>query len=274
VRSSDGTASVRAREAAAAAGYALGPFLGEGTFKVCFAATAQSGAEVAFKILKPNAVLARTERELAAMRNCDHPNIARCLDSGSVDVGGGPVEYVVEERFEGGSLKDRLIAHGGPLDRASVLQIGERLIDAVAHIGTRNLVHRDIKPDNIMFRPDGQPILTDFGIVRALSEKSLTETARAYGLGTPSYMPLINWRADQFALGVTMSLAALGIHPFGEDFRKQVDAIARYAHPTARFVGAAQTAGLPVLVKMVQPYPIQRFSDPAVLQQEWATQGP
>lgn len=267
--------------AASRAGYRLNHLLGEGSFKVCFAATAEDGTDVAFKVLKPHTEIVRTQRELAAMHKCDHPNIARCLDSGAVTVNAARIDYVVEERFEAGSLRDQLVA--GLLSRAVVIDIGTQLIDAIAHIRKHDLVHRDIKPDNIMFSRDGRPVLTDFGIVRALTETSLTATASPYGLGTPSYMPaeqffnrkqMINWRADQFALGVTLGVAGLGLHPFGDTLRRQVDTISQNERPSGEFVTAARERGLPVLIRMVQPYPVQRYAEPSLLKEDWIAQKP
>jgi hypothetical protein len=86
---------------------------------------------------------------------------------------------------------------------------------------------------------------------------------------------MIDWRADQFSLGVTLSLAALWMHPFGDprvDPAAIVAAVARKRPPAPDFVAAAVAAGLPVLVRMVQPWPHKRFRDPGELAQEWRNQ--
>lgn len=258
------------------AGYDLGEKCGEGSYKICYRAVSAEGRTVAFKVLKNNAILERNLRELDAMRVCDHPNIARCLDSGADVLDNTRVEYVVEDFFTRGSLQDRL-SQRKPR-KCEVLALGERLIDAISYLRRKQLVHRDIKPVNIMFSASDEPVLTDLGIVRALGDTSLTDTARPFGLGTPTFMPpeqyynqkpMIDWRADQFALGITLALFALSMHPFGEDIRSQVQAIANRNEPSTHFQDAAMQAGLSTIIRMVQPYPVQRYNDPNSLAEDW-----
>ncbi len=266
------------RRLATHAGYNLGAQIGEGNFKFCYAAT-KSGKDVAFKVLKPNAAIARTQRELSAMLSCSHPNIATCVDSGEATIDGRRLEYVVEPLFAKGSLADKL--KRGTMTHVDVLALGSQMIAAVGHLQERDLVHRDIKPENIMYSEQDVPLLTDFGIVRSLGEPSLTDSAYLHGPGTPTFMPaeqyhnqkaMIDWRADQFALGVTLGMCALGKHPFGTSLRERVDNIAARKEPQPAFVAAAGTFGLPVLAKMVNPYPIGRYTDVATLLKEWNQQ--
>jgi serine/threonine-protein kinase PpkA len=271
------TADLRA--AALALGYEVRKQIGDGGFKICYEATSTDGRPVAFKVLKNNAFIDRSMREFAVMQKCDHPNIARCIDCGTLTIGSSRVEFVVEELLAGGTLADQLAK--GRLARSDVLRYGSDLLDAIFYLRDRRLVHRDIKPENLMFTNDGSIVLTDFGIVRALSQPSLTSTSRPFGWGTLGFMPaeqyhnkkpMIDWRADQFALGITLSLASLGQHPYGLDLRAQAEAISRCEAPTADFGALAAAAQLPVLIRMVQPYPIQRYSDPVALSKEWGAQ--
>lgn len=257
---------------------------GEGAAKVCYRATDERGATVALKIFKAQASFTgRNARELDVMEKCDHPAIARLRGHGTVQLSSGPVAYVVEDFFGGGSLTGRVFA--APLSREAVLRVGEVLIGAIAHLHARDVVHRDIKPDNVMFATNSDsPCLVDFGIARVLGDTSLTFTWQQQGPGTPIYAPpeqlnnekaLINWRADQFSLGVTLSVAGLWLHPFGDprvDAGAVVAAVARKRPPTAAFVTAATNAGLPVLVRMVQPWPHKRIRNPIELAQEWLRQ--
>jgi len=163
--------------------------------------------------------------------------------------------------------------------------LGETLIDAVSHIASLDLVHRDLKPENIMFREDGAtPVIVDFGMVRMLSETSITESWQPRGPGTPFYAApeqlnndkhLIDWRTDQYALGILLAEATFGYHPFkdqGEDDHAAVDKVARRLQPSARFRTDTALCGLQVLAEMVKPWPSQRVRMPAGLAKSWRNQ--
>ncbi len=115
--------------------------------------------------------------------------------------------------------------------------MGAQLIAAIAHIAELHLVHRDIKPDNIMFRSHGTtPVLTDFGVVRDLSDSSITPTWAARGPGTPFFSApeqlrneksLIDWRTDQFALGIVMAQVVFGEHPYRVSGASDSDVVER-----------------------------------------------
>ena len=129
-------------------------------------------------------------------------------------------------------LEDRLKV--GHLTQQEVIELVKGLILAVKDLQP-SLVHRDIKPANIMFRKNQpEPVLVDFGIVRDLSQTSLTASWWPSGPGTPFFSSpeqltndkaLIDWRSDQFAIGVIASLLLTGRHPY------QVDP----ANPNAQF---------------------------------------
>jgi len=264
------------QKAALEAGYALIERKGSGASNVCYSAATPDGKRVAFKIFGQGAQLERDARELTVMQACEHPNIARCIESGEIGIGGGRVRYVVEDLFEGGSLRDRM--GGGALARSQIFDLGSQMIGAIAYLHDHKLIHRDIKPENILFDAVGKPVLTDFGIVRILGGKSLTSTSAPIGPGTFGFMPaeqyhnekaMIDWRADQFALAVTLTVAALQIHPFGDTLGVAVNAIAKRESPTKTFEVSAKAAGLSVLIQMVQPYPVQRYNDTKKLAADW-----
>ena len=199
------------------------------------------------------------------------------------DHAGQKYTYLIEEFMDGGTLEDRLKA--GPLDRDETIALGELLISAVAHIAEQRLVHRDLKPANIMFRKKGgEPVVVDFGIVRDLEKTSLTKTYLGMGPGTPFFAPpeqlnneknLIDWRADEFALGVVLSLAHLGSHPYkepGDDPGRTIGRVAARNGPTAKFSADIAASHLPVLKKMVASWPVNRVRTPKTLLESWKAQ--
>lgn len=142
-------------------------------------------------------------------------------------------------------------------------------------------MHRDLKPENILLNADVAPVIDDFGIVRDLADISLTQSWALRGPGTPYYASpeqlnnekeLIDWRADQFSLGVSLSVVTLGIHPYhrtGMTMDRVVEAVAQRDGPAAQFVTVATAAGLSALTKMTAAWPVGRFRTPQQLAAAW-----
>src|SRR5262249_941928 len=159
----------------------------------------------ALKLYKQGASSRRSQREIDAMRRCEHPNIARLLRVETFEYSAEEFIVTIEEFLPGGTLTDL-----GQIDVPTCLEIGKQLIAAIKHISSLGLVHRDLKPDNIMFRSDRKtPVIVDFGVVRDLLDTSLTPSWAARGPGTPFFAApeqlnnekhQIDWRADQFSL--------------------------------------------------------------------------
>ncbi len=264
-------------------GYSYGGGIGQGTFKETYLATKADGTKLALKVLRPGFSTERGVREVDAMKRCSHANIIGLVDLAEFDHAGTKYLYLVETFMGGGTLADRLA--GGLLSRDEVLALGDELIRAVGHIADNDLVHRDLKPANIMYSaPNSEAVVGDFGIVRDLKKESITKSYLLSGPGTPFFAApeqlnnektLIDWRADQFALGVTLALAHFGFHPYKEESDDDNQAIARVAvrsGPSAKFTLAVAAAKLPVLVKMVAPWPAERVRVPSALLTEWRNQ--
>jgi serine/threonine protein kinase len=271
-----------ARAICAANGGTVERKLGDGAFKEAFLSKSTSGEFKALKVLKPGLHSERTDREVEAMKRCKHANIASLETVATFDHASVKYTYLVEEYIDGGTLDDRL--KKGVLPREMVLSVGSALIDAVAHVASHELVHRDIKPANILFRTSGDPVLVDFGLVRDLRKSSVTVTWAACGPCTPLYASpeqlnndksIIAWRSDQFSLGVVLAFSGLGMHPFarrGDDPARVVHRVEVREGASPEFVDAAKRAGLPVLVKMVQNWPVERFRKPGELLSAWNDQ--
>lgn len=256
--------------------------VGAGAFKHTFAVRLADTSRRALKLYRRAGVDPRTQREVDAISRCAHPGVARFeLIERWCD---GPEEYVfsLEEYLSGGTLTQRIAR--SPLQPAELKSLATKLVDAVAHIASLDLVHRDLKPDNVMFRePGGDPVIVDFGLVRDLAQTSLTRTWLPNGPGTPYFSPpeqlnneksLIDWRADQFSLGVLLTVSCLGAHPYATSGLKPheiVDRVARREQPASEFVDWATRTGFVQLVQMVEPWPVRRFRTPKQLVAAWGS---
>ena len=163
-----------ARAICSARNLTLGPEVGAGAFKHTFEVRTAGGAARALKVYRKAGADARTQREVDAITRCSHPGIARFELIETWKDGAEDYVYSLEEFLAGGTLTDRLRA--GSLSAAEVRDLATHLVDAVGHIASLALVHRDLKPDNIMFRTaGGPPVIVDFGLVRDLSQEPLYE---------------------------------------------------------------------------------------------------
>jgi eukaryotic-like serine/threonine-protein kinase len=158
--------------------------------------------------------LERFRREARAAARLSHPNLVGVIDAGEDD--GRP--YIVFEYIQGRTLKRRIQDEGGlPVDEAVAyaIEIGRGLTAAHA----RKLVHRDVKPQNVLIDPDGRAKVTDFGIARSLEQKGMTATGRV--LGTTDYVSPeqamgedVDERSDVYSLGVVLYEMLTGDVPF------------------------------------------------------------
>ncbi|HXR48028.1 MAG TPA: serine/threonine-protein kinase [Candidatus Limnocylindrales bacterium] len=252
-------------------------FCGKGSFKETYQAEDRTGHVVALKLVDRTKInVERTDREIEALKRCNSLRVAKVLATTTFSAPDKRVfDVVVEEFFDGGSLEDRLKV--GHLTQQEVIELVKGLILAVKDLQP-SLVHRDIKPANIMFRKNQpEPVLVDFGIVRDLSQTSLTASWWPSGPGTPFFSSpeqltndkaLIDWRSDQFAIGVIASLLLTGRHPYQVDPANPnaaVYAVSERRGPSPDFNAAMAQAGLPAIIKMVQPWPVLRFGDPDTL---------
>jgi serine/threonine protein kinase len=180
-----------------------------------------SGEIVAIKIMPPHmaqnpVLLKRFEQEFRAASRLDHPNIVRALDYG--DNGSAP--YLVMEFVEGESLGQKL-EREGKMTETEAIRIIAQVAQGLHRAHKQNLIHRDVKPDNILVRPDGVAKLADLGLVKETdTDLNLTKTGR--GLGTPHFMAPEQFRnaknadirCDIYSLGATLYMMVTGELPF------------------------------------------------------------
>ena len=177
---------------------------------------------VAVKVLRPGyggtEVAARFRREGRTAARLSHPNVVQVYDAGEGELEGRRVSYIVMEYAPGGDLRS-LIARGGAIPEGELARIGAAVAAGLAHAHDRGVVHRDIKPHNILLDGRGEPKVSDFGIARALEATRVTRTGSF--LGTALYSSpeqlrgeRVTPKSDVYSLGVTLYQAATGRLPF------------------------------------------------------------
>ncbi len=175
---------------------------------------------VALKVLFPElsvdqAFVERFRREAMAAANLSHPNIVPVFDWGE-DTG----TYFIVMEFVDGSPLSAVLRNSGPLPPTRVAEIATGVADALSYAHRHGVVHRDVKPGNVLITDDGQVKVTDFGIARAINtEDSLTQTGAV--MGTATYFSPeqaegigVDARSDIYSLGVVMFEMVAGRPPF------------------------------------------------------------
>ena len=253
------------------AGYRIVGFLGKGGMGAVYKATQLAlDRPVAFKVLSPimadNTVArARFLREARATARLDHPSIARTLDAG--DENG--VLYHAMEFVDGPNLSQEL--EHGPMAPRTALKILRGLAKGLAVANAHNIVHRDVKPANILIdRDDGQPKLTDLGLACWADDPGRVPITTADSfMGTPAYMSpeqirdprKVDCRSDLYALGVCFYEMLLGHTPFNGTTPMQVVGqvlIGNIQIPAQAQIPAAYAA---VLLRLTRPNPMERYQD-------------
>lgn len=202
-------------------GYTIARELGKGGMATVYLAIQESfGRQVALKVMAPHLAAepgfaARFDSEAKMVASLSHPNIVTVYDVGSFN----NFHYLAMEYHTGGDLSDRIGRQD--ITPQQALKITKELADALGMAHSRGVVHRDIKPDNVLFRAhNDDAILTDFGIARNMqAESNLTQIGST--VGTPKYMSPeqarglpVDGRADLYSLGVMLYEMLVGKPPF------------------------------------------------------------
>jgi tetratricopeptide (TPR) repeat protein/tRNA A-37 threonylcarbamoyl transferase component Bud32 len=220
---------------------------GGGMSRVFLADEVELGRQVVIKVLPPEMAASvnqdRFRREVQLAARLQHPHIVPLLAAGSA----GDVLYYVMPYIKGESLRAKLVREG-ELPVGETVRILREVSDALAYAHAEGVVHRDIKPDNVMIS-SGHALVTDFGVAKAVTasagESGLTSLGMA--LGTPAYMapeqaaadPHVDHRADLYALGAMAYEMLAGQPPF--------------TAPTAQALLAAQVTQTPERVGVRRP---------------------
>ena len=249
-------------------GYDIEGEIGEGAMASVYLATQRSlERKVALKVMA--AALAadptfceRFLREGKTLARLSHPHTVTIHDIGNV----GELYYMAMEYLPNGTLKERIAAGMTPEQGVTLIR---QIASALGYAHAQGLVHRDVKPANILFRADGTAVLSDFGIAKSLDDRTQF-TQAGFAVGTPSYMSPeqargqeIDGRADLYALGVVLYEILVGKLPYsGTDALST--ALAHLTEPLPELPvhhGRYQS----VLRKLLAKDPAERFPDAAAL---------
>lgn len=249
-------------------GYDIEGEIGEGAMASVYLATQRSlERKVALKVMA--AALAadpsfceRFLREGKTLARLSHPHTVTIHDIGNVD----ELYYMAMEYLPNGTLKERIAAGMTPEQGVTLIR---QIASALGYAHAQGLVHRDVKPANILFRADGTAVLSDFGIAKSLDDRTQF-TQAGFAVGTPSYMSPeqargqeIDGRADLYALGVVLYEILVGKLPYnGTDALST--ALAHLTEPLPELPvhhGRYQE----VLRKLLAKDPAERFPDAAAL---------
>ncbi|MBI4671644.1 MAG: SUMF1/EgtB/PvdO family nonheme iron enzyme [Chloroflexi bacterium] len=203
---------------------------------------------------------AQFRREAQTLAQASHPNLPHIYDFFSV----GDSEYIVMDLVEGENLH-RLVQERGAQPEAVVLNWTRQILDALIYLHAHNIIHRDIKPHNLILTPDDRIVLVDFGLVKLFDPGQPSTLTLLRGVGTPEYAPLEQYsrevghtdpRTDIYALGATLYTLLAGKPPS--------DVHVRLLHPDAwrsvRDINPNVSFGAEAIIeKAMGLYPQQRY---------------
>ncbi len=234
------------------------------------------GKVVALKLLNPDlardaSYVARFTQEARAAATLDHASIVQAYDVGQA----GDLHYIAMEFVDGKTLKE-LIERRGRLDEAAAVEITLQVLDALEHAHENSLIHRDVKPANIMITKEGRAKLLDLGLVRRTDvENGLTGEGKA--IGTPYFMAPeqaldkgADYRADLYSLGGTLFNMVTGEKPYVAATPVAVMNMHLKAPiPDAHQVCPEVSTGLgKVIAKLLAKRPAERYQDHADLKSD------
>ena len=253
-------------------GFEVHERLGAGSAGMVYKATQLVlGRTVALKILiKREGLSPRVEarflREAATISRLEHPNIVKIYDASAFKQG----YFIVMEYFPGNDLQTLIEDHGVPSIPIGV-SVGLQVLDALVYSAGEGIVHRDVKPANILYRPDdGVAKLSDFGLAKRIGVSAGTRDGE--GVGTPCYMPPeqvhnarnVDIRADVYAMGATLYHLLSGRYPIMasnlQEFMQGI--MERDPPPIERFNPQLPPDLCELIRKAMKKQPEERFQTP------------
>jgi tRNA A-37 threonylcarbamoyl transferase component Bud32 len=282
----DGAQGRLAGHSVASGRYQLRDLLGEGGMaSVYLAYDAALDRQVAIKTLhtelgREQSFRERFRREAQAVAKLSHTNIVSVFDTGEDDLGGALMPYIVMEYVEGqplGSVLQSDVARYGAMPADKALKVTADVLAALETSHEMGLVHRDIKPGNVMITKRGTVKVMDFGIARAMQSGVTSMTQTGMVVGTPQYLSPeqalgrgVDARSDLYSVGVMLFQLLTGRLPFDADSPLAI----AYAHvqeePVApSSVNRSLTPGMDALVaRALRKNPNERFPTAEAMREE------
>jgi serine/threonine-protein kinase len=209
--------------------YEIGGVLGRGGMaEVHRGRDLRLGREVAVKVLRSDlardpSFQVRFRREAQASASLNHPAIVAVYDTGEDRTATGATPYIVMEYVEGETLRD-VLRREGHLDPERAMSLSADICGALDFSHRNGIVHRDVKPGNVMITPQGTVKVMDFGIARAVSDSAATMTSTAAVIGTAQYLSpeqargeSVDARSDVYSVGCMLYELVTGAPPFTGD---------------------------------------------------------
>ncbi len=257
--------------------YEVGEVLGRGGMaEVHRGRDIRLGREVAIKVLRSDIARdptfqARFRREAQAAASLNHPAIVAVYDTGEDSVAAGDVPYIVMEYVEGRTLRD-VLKDEGVMEVKAAMSYAADICAALDFSHRNGIVHRDVKPGNVMITPAGAVKVMDFGIARAVSDSSFTMTSTAAVIGTAQYLSpeqargeSVDARSDVYSAGCLLFELVTGSPPFSGDSPVAV----AYQHvredprPPSTINAAVPPALDAVVLKAMSKNPANRYQSAA-----------
>lgn len=247
--------------------YQLGERIGAGGAAVVYRARdTRLDRDVAVKLLREELasdieLLTRLQQEARLAASLNHPNVVDVYDHGTH----GDTAFIVMQYVPGGNLKDR-IRQQGALEPRQAIEVAEQVLSALSAAHLRGLVHRDVKPQNVLVAPDGRAMLTDFGIAQAAAGGELTQVGMT--VGSAAYIApeqalggRVGPPADIYGVGLLLYEMLAGQPPFGSG--TPVEVAFRQVNETPRPPSDIR-AGIPrqleaIVLRALEKDPLQRY---------------
>ena len=249
--------------------YELFERIGEGGMSVVYKAKDRLlNRFVAIKILKPQFIndskfIDSFRRESQAAASMSHPNIVNIYDVGRE----GNIHYIVMELIEGRTLSDYIKEHGA-MSYPKVIALSKQIAAALAFAHKNHIIHRDVKPHNIMITPNGTAKITDFGIAKAVNAATIVDNTEGI-IGSVHYFSpeqarggYVDEKSDIYSLGIVMYEMLTGRVPFDGDNPVNIALMHINGEmiPPSKLVDGVPPALEHIILKCTDKYPINRYA--------------